>query len=73
MSAAAARSRPPITTFDEPRAAGLRRLRVSVSESTMSETATLLRAAATLFVLRIAESASVMPDLTLDKPGTRHR
>jgi proteasome accessory factor A len=68
LPAAAARSRPLISTFDEPRAAGLRRLRVCVSDSTMSETTTLLRAAATFLVLRMAESGSEMPDLTLDNP-----
>jgi len=68
VSAAGARSRPLISTFDEPRAAGLRRLRVSVSDPAMSETTTLLRAAATFLVLRMAESGTVMPDLTLDNP-----
>jgi proteasome accessory factor A len=68
VSAAAARSRPLVNTFDEPRAAGLRRLRVSVSDSTMSETTTLLRAGATFLVLRMAELGTVMPDLTLDNP-----
>jgi proteasome accessory factor A len=68
LPAAGTRSRPLISTFDEPRAAGLRRLRVSVSEPTMSETSTLLRAAATFLVLRLAESGAVMPDLTLDNP-----
>jgi proteasome accessory factor A len=65
---ATARPRPLINTFDEPRAAGLRRLRVNVSDSTMSETTTLLRAGATDLVLRMAEAASVPQDLTLDNP-----
>jgi proteasome accessory factor A len=70
LSSAATRSRPLIVTRDEPRAAaaGLRRLRVIVSDSTMSETTTLLKAAATDLVLRMAEAATVMPDLTLDNP-----
>jgi proteasome accessory factor A len=68
QSTATIRSRPFINTFDEPRAAGLRRVRVSVSDSTMSETTTLLRAGATDLVLRMAEAGIVMPDLTLDKP-----
>jgi proteasome accessory factor A len=65
---AAARPRALINTFDEPRAAGLRRLRVNVSDSTMSETTALLRAGATDLVLRMAEAAFVPPDLTLDNP-----
>jgi proteasome accessory factor A len=70
IAAAISRSRPLITTRDEPRAAavGTRRLRVIVSDSTMSETTTLLKAGATGLVLRMAEAATVMPDLTLDHP-----
>jgi proteasome accessory factor A len=69
LAAATTRSRPLINTFDEPRAApGLRRLRVSVSDSTMSETTTLLLAGATDLVLRMAEAATVLPDLSLDNP-----
>lgn len=49
-------------------AAGLRRLRVIVSDSTMSETTTLLKAGATGLVLRMAEAGTVMPDLTLGNP-----
>ena len=41
---------------------------MSVSDSTMSETTTLLKAGATDLVLRMAEAATVMPDLTLDHP-----
>jgi proteasome accessory factor A len=67
---AATRSRPLISTRDEPRAAaaGWRRLRVIISDSTMSETTTLLKAGATDLVLRLAEAAATMPDLTLDNP-----
>ena len=70
LSTATTRSRPFISTLDESRAAaaGVRRLRVSVSDSTMSETTTLLRTGATDLVLRMAEAGTVMPDLTLDKP-----
>ena len=49
-------------------AAGGRRLRVSVSDPTMSETTTLLRAGATDLVLRMTEAGTVLPDLTLDNP-----
>jgi proteasome accessory factor A len=70
LSSATTRSRPLINTRDEPRAAaaGLRRLRVIVSDSNMSETTTLLKAGTTDLVLRMAEAATVMPDLTLDNP-----
>jgi proteasome accessory factor A len=69
LPAAAARSRPLISTFDEPRAgAELRRLRVSISDPAMSETTTLLRAGATFLVLRMAEAGTVMPDLRLENP-----
>ena len=70
LSSAATRSRPLINTRDEPRAAaaGLRRLRVIVSDSTMSETTTLLKAGAIDLVLRMAEAATVMPGLTLGNP-----
>ena len=69
LSSAITRPRPLISTRDEPRAAaGSRRLRVIVSDSTMSETTTLLKAGATDLVLRMAEGAAVMPDLTLDDP-----
>jgi proteasome accessory factor A len=69
-SPAITRSRPLISTRDEPRAdaAGSRRLRVIVSDSNMSETTTLLKAGTTGLVLRMAEAATVMPDLTLDDP-----
>jgi proteasome accessory factor A len=70
LPAAATRSRPLISTRDEPHAAaaGLRRLRVMVSDSNMSETTTLLKAGATDLVLRMAGAGAVMPDLTLDNP-----
>jgi proteasome accessory factor A len=70
ISPAISRSRPLISTRDEPRtaAAGSRQLRVIVSDSNMSETTTLLKAGATGLVLRMAEAATTMPDLTLDNP-----
>ena len=68
LSSAAPQSRPFINTRDEPRAAaaGLRRLRVTVSDPAMSETTTLLKAGATDLVLRMAEAGTVLPGLTLD-------
>ena len=68
LSSAAPRPRPFINTRDEPRAAaaGLRRLRVTVSDPAMSETTTLLKAGATDLVLRMAEAGTVLPGLTLD-------
>lgn len=69
LPAAATRSRPLISTSDEARAAAAGgRLRVSVSDPIMSETTTLLRAGATDLVLLMAESGTVLPDLTLDDP-----
>jgi len=69
LSSVATRSRPLINTRDEPRAAaGLRRLRVTVSDPAMSETTTLLKAGATDLVLRMAEAGTMLPDLTLDNP-----
>ena len=68
MSSATTRARPFLHARDEPRAAGLRRLRVMVSDQTMSETTTLLKAGTTDLVLRMAEAPTVMPDLTLDNP-----
>jgi proteasome accessory factor A len=64
----AARSRPLISTRAIAATAGLRRLRVIVSDSTMSETTTLLKAGATDLVLRMAQAGVVLPDLTLDNP-----
>jgi proteasome accessory factor A len=65
--AAADRSKPLINTRDLPRA-GLPRLRVIVSDPTMSEPATLLKAGATDLVLRMAEAGVRLPDRTLDSP-----
>ena len=69
-TSAATRSRPLIRTRDEAlaAAAGMRRLRVRVSDSTMSETTTLLKAGATDLVLLMAEAGSTLPDFTLDSP-----
>jgi proteasome accessory factor A len=75
LSPLALRSRPFISTRDEPRvirgeprAAKSRRLLVAVSESNMSETTTLLKAGATDLVLRMAEAGTVvLPGLVLDK------
>ena len=68
LSSAAARPRPFITTRDESRAAGLRRLRVIVSDPAMSETTTLLKAGATGLVLRMAEAGTAPSALTLASP-----
>ena len=60
LSSGASRSRPLISARDEPRAAaaGLRRLRVIVSDPAVSETTTLLKAGATDLVLRMAEAGT---------------
>ncbi len=70
LSSAATRSRPLINTFGEPRAAaaGMRRLRVIVSEPNMSETTTLLKAGATALVLQLAEAGAALPGLTVGNP-----
>jgi proteasome accessory factor A len=69
MSSATTRAGPFLHARDEPRAAaGVRRLRVMVSDPTMSETTTLLKAGATGLVLRMAEAATMVPGLTLDDP-----
>jgi proteasome accessory factor A len=68
MSPAVTRARPFLRARDEPRAAGVRRLCVIVSDPAMSETTTLLKAGTTDLVLRMAEAATVMPDLNLDNP-----
>jgi proteasome accessory factor A len=69
LSSVASRSRPLISTREEPRpAAGLPRLRVSVSDPAMSETTTLLKAGATDLVLRMAEAGTVLPGLAPDNP-----
>ena len=65
---ASTRARPFLQARDEPSAAGVRRLRVIVSDPAMSETTALLKAGTTDLVLRMAEAATVMPDLTLDNP-----
>jgi proteasome accessory factor A len=69
LSSAATRSRPLIKSRAEPRATpGLQRLRVTVSDPSMSETTTLLKAGATDLVLRMAEAGTALPGLTLDNP-----
>ena len=68
LSSAAARPRPFISTRDESRAAGLRRLRVMVSDPAMSETTTLLKAGATDLVLRMAEAGTAPSALALASP-----
>ena len=68
LSSAAPRPRPFISTRDESRAAGLRRLRVMVSDPAMSETTTLLKASATDLVLRMAEAGTAPTALTLASP-----
>jgi proteasome accessory factor A len=66
---AADRSRPLISSRDEAHAAAAgRRLRVRVSDATMSEATTLLKAGATDLVLRMAEAGRTLPDFTLDNP-----
>ncbi len=42
---------------------------MTVSDPSMSETTTLLKAGATDLVLRMAEAGTVLPDLTLDHPA----
>jgi proteasome accessory factor A len=70
VSAAATRSRPIISTRDEPRArAGrFRRLHVTVGDPNMSETTTLLKIGSTDLVLRIIDAGTRVRDLTLDNP-----
>jgi len=67
-SPAGIRSRPLISTRDEPDAAarGFRRLHVAVSDPNMSETTVLLKLGATDLVLRMFEAGVVLPDLLLD-------
>jgi len=45
-----------------------RRLHVTVGDSNMSETTTLLKVGATDLVLRMVEAGTVMRDLTLENP-----
>jgi proteasome accessory factor A len=63
-------SRAVIDTKDKPHADAtrFRRLRVTVGDSNMSETTTLLKVGATDLVLRMIEAGTIMPDLTLDDP-----
>jgi proteasome accessory factor A len=69
LSSVPVRPRPFINSRDEPGVtAGLRRLRVAVSEPNMSETTTALKAGATDLVLRMAEAGAVLPGLILDNP-----
>jgi proteasome accessory factor A len=65
---ASIRPRPLISTRDEPRARGFRRLHVTVSDPNMSETTVLLKLGATDLVLRMVEAGARMPDLILDNP-----
>jgi proteasome accessory factor A len=69
-SPAGAGSRAVIGTGDRPHAdaARFRRLRVTVGDSNMSETTTLLKVGATDLVLRMIEAGMIMPDLTLEDP-----
>ena len=69
-SSASTRSRAVIDTKDKPHAdaARFRRLRVTVGDSNMSETTTLLKVGATDLVLRMIEAGTIIPDLTLDNP-----
>src|SRR6202051_3506498 len=71
VSSATTRSRPIITTRDEPHADAerFRRLHVIVGDSNMSETTMLLKVGSTDLVLRMIEAGTVMrSDLTLDNP-----
>ena len=69
-SPASTGSRAVIDTKDKPHADAtrFRRLRVTVGDSNMSETTTLLKVGATDLVLRMLEAGTVMADLTLDNP-----
>jgi proteasome accessory factor A len=70
VSAAATRSKPIISTRAGPRARadGFRRLHVTVGDSNMSETTTLLKVGSTDLVLRMIDAGARMQDLTLDNP-----
>ena len=70
VSSATTRSRPIINTRDEPHADAdrYRRLHVIVGDSNMSETTMLLKIASTDLLLRMAESGTVMRDMTLANP-----
>jgi proteasome accessory factor A len=68
--ASATRSRPIISTRAEPPAGaeGFRRLQVTVGDSNMSETTTLLKIGSTDLVLRMIDAGTRIRDLTLDNP-----
>jgi len=70
VSAAVSRSKPIISTRDEPsaRADGFRRLHVTVGDPNMSETTTLLKIGSTDLVLRMIDAGARIRDLTLDNP-----
>src|SRR5437763_14923628 len=70
VSSATTRSRPIITTRDEPHADAerFRRLHVIVGDSNMSEFTTLLKVGVTDLVVRMVEENTVMRDLTLENP-----
>jgi len=70
MSAAVTRSRPIISTRDEPRARieRFRRLHVTVGDPNMSETTLLLKIGSTDLVLRMIDAGTRIRDLTLDNP-----
>ena len=70
LSSATTRSRPIINTRDEPHADAerFRRLHVIVGDSTMSQTTTLLKVAATDLVLKAIEDGVSLPDFTLLSP-----
>jgi proteasome accessory factor A len=67
---AATRSKPIISTRAEPpaRADEFRRLHVTVGDSNMSETTTLLKVGSTDLVLRMIDADARLRDLTLDNP-----
>jgi proteasome accessory factor A len=69
-SSVTTRSRSVIDTRDKPHAdaARFRRLHVTVGDSNMSETTTLLKIGSADLVLRMIEAGTIMPDLTLDNP-----
>ena len=70
LSSATTRSRPIINTRDEPHADAerFRRLHVIVGDSTMTQTTTLLKVAATDLVLKAIEAGVRFPDFTLLSP-----
>src|SRR3954447_7923632 len=70
VSAGTTRSRPIITTRDEPHADAerYRRLHVIVGDSNMSEWTTFMKVGITDLVLRMVEANTVMRDLSLENP-----